>query len=100
MISQLNMIADIFASAMLLSFYIPYYCEECDTEEKLLINITEDYLSEKPHHAPIHHCSQCKHEMELEEPDKSYFRFLDDLKWNPPKPEVAELIKAQTILSD
>lgn len=74
-IEQMNMVKGFLPeSAEILSFYAPFYCEACDSEEKVLL--TSDAVQDKK--APKNlKCSSCGQEgLEFDALEGQYFHFL------------------------
>lgn len=72
-IEQINMVHGfIRAGSKLLSFYAPYYCENCDKESK--IHLRSDQIHDKK--APKVNCPYCGNEAEFDAIEASYFNFL------------------------
>ena len=80
-IEQLNMITNFLSSGKIVSFYAPYYCEDCDKERNKLIVIEEQFPSEEDREepeAPDFDCPDCGKTMELSEDEDEYFSFLSE----------------------
>lgn len=63
------------------SVFVPYFCEDCGREDKLLINIPK--MGEPVHVAaapPEFKCSSCGMNMELDMIESQYFTFLQKHK--------------------
>lgn len=72
-IEQINMVHGfIRPETKLVSFYAPYYCDECDKESKAHI-LSENIKNKK---APKISCPDCGNEMEFDALEASYFNFL------------------------
>ncbi|MEM9489794.1 MAG: hypothetical protein AAGC55_11650, partial [Myxococcota bacterium] len=56
------------------SFYVPYFCPECD-EEKVLLAETGD-MGPPPHEPPTCRCDECDLVMDFDDMPDSYFAFL------------------------
>jgi hypothetical protein len=56
------------------SFYIPYFCSECDQEKVMLTEASE--LGPPPHQPPVCRCDECDLVMEFDDMADSYFAFL------------------------
>ena len=80
-VDQLNMIVNFLNSGKIVSFYAPYYCDECDKEMEMLINIDEHFPEpddrEEPE-SPDFECPHCKKTMEFNEDEDRYFLFLHE----------------------
>ena len=72
-IEQINMVQGfIRKGAKIVSFYAPYFCEQCDNEHKIKVE-TNALSSGK---APSIQCPNCKQEMEFDAIEEQYFAFL------------------------
>ncbi len=72
-IEQINMVAGFArAKTQINSLYAPYFCEDCDREEKILLQ-TSSLKADEP---PESHCPECKKPMEFDALTEQYFRFL------------------------
>lgn len=79
-VDQLNMINNFAASGRVVSFYAPYYCEECEKESEKLIVVEEHFPNredrEEPE-APEYDCPGCgARDMDFIEDEDKFFYFL------------------------
>jgi anti-anti-sigma regulatory factor len=72
-IAQINLVDNFAGSGVIKSFYLPYYCAECDREKAVLCETSE--LGPPPHDPPRHRCDDCDQVMEFDDMG-SYFAFL------------------------
>ena len=72
-IAQINLVDNFAGSGVIKSFYLPYYCAECDREKAVLCETSE--LGPPPHEPPRHRCDDCDQVMEFDDMG-SYFAFL------------------------
>jgi hypothetical protein len=91
MVSQSRTIAD-FLSGNVVSFYLEYYCPECNNEQRLLVDL-EKALADRTVPAGGK-CRSCGEELVLDELEASYDSVLETLKRPPLSPELAELLAA------
>ena len=80
-VDQMNMIFNFLSSGKIVSFYAPYYCDECDQEFDMLIEVDEHFPDEEDREdpeAPDFDCptSGCGKTMEFNEDEEKYFYFL------------------------
>lgn len=73
-VAQINLVNNFTASGVVKSFYVPYFCPECD-EEKVLLCETGD-MGPPPHEPPICRCDECDLVMDFDDMPESYFAFL------------------------
>ncbi len=74
-INQMNMISNFMPKeSWIESFYAPYYCDNCDTEEDVLY--TTDSLDIKIKELK---CKACGGDLEFDELEDEYFQFLENL---------------------
>ena len=91
-VAQINLVNNFTGNGMVKSFYVPYFCPECD-EEKVLLCETAD-MGPPPHEPPICRCDECDLVMDFDDMPDSYFAFLANQK-RMSKPE-----KIQTLLEE
>src|SRR5678810_968855 len=58
------------------SFYVPYFCPECDEEKVLLVEATD--MGPPPHEPPTCRCDECDLVMDFDDMPDSYFAFLSN----------------------
>src|SRR5688572_18912766 len=91
-VAQINLVNNFTGNGMVKSFYVPYFCPECD-EEKVLLCETGD-MGPPPHEPPICRCDECDLVMDFDDMPDSYFAFLASQK-RMSKPE-----KVQSLLDE
>jgi anti-anti-sigma regulatory factor len=91
-VAQINLVNNFTGNGVVKSFYVPYFCPECD-EEKVLLCETAD-MGPPPHEAPICRCDECDLVMDFDDMPDSYFAFLANQK------KVARPERIQTILDE
>jgi len=88
-LAQFNMVASFGGEGVLVSFYAPYVCPECDHEEDRLIDLRRDYavaVADEP--GPIK-CSSCGAESEFDEIPEAYFSYVA----SRPAPSVPPMVE-------
>lgn len=79
LIEQINMIDGIMVkNGRIDSFYVPYFCENCDTARLILVEKERDYLDGKLVLSEFIKCSQCSEEAEIDIIESKYLKFLKD----------------------
>jgi len=73
-VAQINLVSNFAGGSFVKSFYIPYFCSECDQEKVMLSEAAE--LGEAPHQPPVCRCDECDLVMEFDDMADSYFAFL------------------------
>src|SRR5687767_6119261 len=91
-VAQINLVNNFTGNGVVKSFYVPYFCPECD-EEKVLLCETAD-MRPPPHEAPICRCDECDLVMDFDDMPDSYFAFLANQK------RLARPEKIQTLLDE
>ena len=91
-VAQINLVNNFTGNGVVKSFYVPYFCPECD-EEKVLLSETAD-MGPPPHEPPICRCDECDLVMDFDDMPDSYFAFLATQK------KLARPEKVQTILDE
>ena len=61
---------------MVKSFYVPYFCPECDEEKVLLVEASD--MGPPPHEPPTCRCDECDLVMDFDDMPDSYFAFLSN----------------------
>jgi len=65
-------------SGVVKSFYVPYFCPECDEEKVLLVEASD--MGPPPHEPPTCRCDECDLVMDFDDMPDSYFAFLSNQK--------------------
>ncbi|HEY0191981.1 MAG TPA: hypothetical protein VGC42_12765 [Kofleriaceae bacterium] len=86
-VDQLNMVANFAGGGRVFSFYAPYRCDYCDSEQRVLLQVDRDHeiiksmkLGERP-------CSSCNEPMYFDEDGSTFFSYLagqDKFQLEPP----------------
>jgi len=77
-VAQINLVNNFTGNGVVKSFYVPYFCPECD-EEKVLLVETAD-MGPAPHEPPTCRCDECDLVMDFDDMPDSYFAFLSNQK--------------------
>ncbi len=77
-VAQINLVNNFTGNGVVKSFYVPYFCPECD-EEKVLLVETSD-MGAAPHEPPTCRCDECDLVMDFDDMPDSYFAFLSNAK--------------------
>lgn len=77
-VAQINLVNNFTGNGAVKSFYVPYFCPECD-EEKVLLVETAD-MGPPPHEPPTCRCDECDLVMDFDDMPDSYFAFLANQK--------------------
>jgi len=78
-VAQINLVNNFTGNGVVKSFYVPYFCPECD-EEKVLLVETRDLAQTQPFKAPSCRCDECDGPMDFDDMEESYFAFLSNAK--------------------
>jgi anti-anti-sigma regulatory factor len=73
-VAQINLVNNFTGSGVVKSFYVPYFCPECDEEKVLLVEATD--MGPPPHEPPTCRCDECDLVMDFDDMPDSYFAFL------------------------
>ncbi|HET6612470.1 MAG TPA: hypothetical protein VFG83_10785 [Kofleriaceae bacterium] len=77
-VAQINLVNNFTGSGVVKSFYIPYFCPECDGEKVLLTEVSD--MSGPPYEPPTCRCDECDLVMDFDDMPDSYFAFLSNQK--------------------
>ncbi|HEU4610727.1 MAG TPA: hypothetical protein VFS15_01570, partial [Kofleriaceae bacterium] len=75
---QINLVNNFTGSGVVKSFYVPYFCPECDEEKVLLVEASD--MGPPPHEPPTCRCDECDLVMDFDDMPDSYFAFLSNQK--------------------
>lgn len=77
-VAQINLVNNFTGQGSVKSFYVPYFCPECDEEKVLLSEAAE--MGPPPHEPPVCRCDGCDLVMDFDDMPDSYFAFLSNQK--------------------
>jgi anti-anti-sigma regulatory factor len=98
-VAQINLVNNFTGSGVVKSFYVPYFCSECDEEKVLLVEASD--MGPPPHAPPTCRCDECDLVMDFDDMPDSYFAFLStQRKSTEPGNGVATLEPASGFASD
>lgn len=97
-VAQINLVNNFTGAGTVKSFFVPYFCPECDQEKLLLAETTE--MGPPPHEPPICRCDECDRVMDFDDLADSYFAFLGSQKAMIEPDRVAGAIQALAPNSD
>lgn len=75
-VAQINLVSNFTANGVVKSFYVPYFCPECDEEKVLLVEAQD--MGPPPHEPPTCRCDECDLVMDFDDMPDSYFAFLSN----------------------
>src|SRR3954463_11028977 len=75
-VAQINLVNNFTGNGVVKSFYVPYFCRECDEEKVLLVEASD--MGPPPHEPPTCRCDECDLVMDFAEMPASYFAFLSN----------------------
>jgi anti-anti-sigma regulatory factor len=75
-VAQINLVNNFTGSGVVKSFYVPYFCPECDEEKVLLVEAAD--MGPPPHEPPTCRCDECDLVMDFDDMPDSYFAFLSN----------------------
>jgi len=77
-VAQINLVNNFTGNGVVKSFYVPYFCPECDEEKVLLVEAGD--MGPPPHEPPTCRCDECDLVMDFDDMPDSYFAFLANQK--------------------
>jgi anti-anti-sigma regulatory factor len=75
-VAQINLVNNFTGNGVVKSFYVPYFCPECDEEKVLLVEASD--MGPAPHEPPTCRCDECDLVMDFDDMPDSYFAFLSN----------------------
>ncbi len=91
-VAQINLVNNFTGAGVVKSFYVPYFCPECDEEKVLLCEATD--MGPPPHEPPTCRCDECDLVMDFDDMPDSYFAFLSNQK------KIAAVDKVNAVISE
>ncbi len=88
MVAQLNMVSGFAGHGALVSLYLPYVCDECDTETEVLTDLRTHFDVVTSATPPPATCPSCGAEAEFDDVPASYFFYAAQNR-PPPLPDGA-----------
>ena len=86
-VAQINLVNNFTGNGVVKSFYVPYFCPECDEEKVLLVEASD--MGPPPHEPPTCRCDECDLVMDFDDMPDSYFAFLANQKKLAGEPELS-----------
>ena len=77
-VTQLNMIYNFRGAASVRSFYAPYVCESCNTEEERLLDVDTHFANGNVGDPPAFRCERCKEPLQFDDLPERYLSFLTE----------------------
>ncbi len=75
-VDQLNMVANFAGGGRVFSFYVPFRCDYCDTEQRVLLEVAKDYEAIKAMKLADRPCPSCKESMYFDDDGATYFSYV------------------------
>lgn len=89
-VAQINLVNNFTGSGVVKSFYVPYFCPECDEEKVLLVEAND--MGPAPHEPPTCRCDECDLVMDFDDMPDSYFAFLSNQRKLAPVDPMADKV--------
>ena len=88
-VAQLNLVSNFAGNGYIKSFYVPYFCQACNSEKAMLVDMDE--LPPDTFTSPTCRCDACDAIMAFDDLEESYFRFIKDARRTIPSESQALL---------
>jgi len=75
-VDQLNMVANFAGGGRVFSFYAPFRCDYCDSEQRVLLEVAKDFEAIKSMKLAERPCPSCKESMYFDEDGSTYFSYV------------------------
>ena len=75
-VDQLNMVANFAGGGRVFSFYAPFRCDYCDSEQRVLLEVSKDFEAIKAMKLADRPCPSCKESMYFDEDGSTYFSYI------------------------
>jgi anti-anti-sigma regulatory factor len=89
-VAQINLVNNFTGAGIVKSFYVPYFCPECDEEKVLLVESAD--MGPPPHEPPVCRCDECDLVMDFDDMPDSYFAFLSNQKHLTPPDKINDVL--------
>ena len=91
-VAKLNSVTNFIENGYVKSFYVPYFCQACDQEKALLVDMDE-LRGEGPVVTPTCRCDSCDGIMAFDDLEELYFGFVKDARRAIPPGAVQQLLQ-------
>ena len=95
-VEQFNMISNFGGGGTVYSFYLPFYCETCGTEELKLYELPDGRTPTQTPALPSASCSKCTKALAFNDIEDEYFYFLQHQKGKSVDPSIVAVLKKLT----
>lgn len=75
-VDQLNMVANFAGGGRVFSFYTPFRCDYCDSEQRILLEASKDFEAIKAMKLADRPCPSCKESMYFDEDGSTFFSYV------------------------
>jgi anti-anti-sigma regulatory factor len=75
-VDQLNMVGNFAGGGRVFSFYAPFRCDYCDSEQRVLLEVSKDFEAIKAMKLADRPCPSCKESMYFDDDGSTYFSFV------------------------
>ena len=75
-VDQLNMVANFAGGGRVFSFYAPFRCDYCDSEQRALLEVSKDFEAIKSMKLGDRPCPSCKESMYFDEDGSTFFSYV------------------------
>ncbi|MBA2544544.1 MAG: hypothetical protein H0V17_33180, partial [Deltaproteobacteria bacterium] len=75
-VDQLNMVANFTGGGRVFSFYAPFRCDYCNTEQRVLLQVDRDHETIKSMKLAERPCPSCKESMYFDDDGATFFSYI------------------------
>src|SRR5262249_29635677 len=94
-IDQLNMVANFPGGGPGFSFYLPFRCDYCNSEQRVLLQVDRDWEAIKSTRIAERTCPACKESMYFDEDGSTFFSYVIGQDRFQLEPEVEAFLAAK-----
>ena len=94
-VAKLNSVSNFNDGGFIKSFYVPYYCQACETEKAMLVDM-EELRGDGAVRAPTCRCDACDGVMAFDDMEESYFTFVKDARKSVPSDSAQKVLEQLT----